>query len=144
MATRTNFSFTQRQMFEALNSLIHGGEFSYQGTVQNTGEQVTVPVDIVEAEQWIAHKVAQLDKKSTTERKLTPHQQENEKIKEDLLDNMENGVRYTIGDMLITFDCFPIGMTPNRLSALLSQLGAKGTNQIVRTEVKGKAYFEKA
>lgn len=89
-------------------------------------------------------RLEQANKKSTGERKLTPHQQENEKIKEDLLDNMENGVRYTIGDMLITFDCFPIGMTPNRLSALLSQLGAKGTNQIVRTEVKGKAYFEKA
>ena len=54
---------------------------------------------------------------------------------------MEQGVQYTIADMLITFDCFPEGMTPNRLSALLSQLGARGTNQIVRTEVKGKAYF---
>lgn len=97
-----------------------------------------------EMAQFFEGRLAQLAKKTTGERKLTPHQQENEKIKEDLLDNMENGVRYTIGDMLITFDCFPIGMTPNRLSALLSQLGAKGTNQIVRTEVKGKAYFEKA
>lgn len=86
-------------------------------------------------------RLAQLAKKSTGERKLTPHQLENESIKEKILDNMENGVQYTIGDMLITFDCFPIGMTPNRLSALLSQLGPKGTNQIVRTEVKGKAYF---
>ena len=86
-------------------------------------------------------RLEQLAKKSSGERKLTPHQLENEKIKEGIIDNMENGVQYTIGDMLITFDCFPIGMTPNRLSALLSQLGAKGTNQIVRTEVKGKAYF---
>ncbi len=75
------------------------------------------------------------------ERKLTPHQLENEKIKDGILDNMEHGVIYSIADMLITFDCFPAGMTVARLSALLSQLGAKGTNQVVRTEVKGKAFF---
>ena len=86
-------------------------------------------------------RLEQANKKSTSERKLTPHQIENESIKQGILDNMENGVQYTIADMLITFDCFPEGMTPNRLSALLSQLGARGTNQIVRTEVKGKAYF---
>ena len=86
-------------------------------------------------------RLEQANKKSSAERKLTPHQIENEKIKEGILDNMENGVQYTIADMLITFDCFPEGMTPNRLSALLSQLGARGTNQIVRSEIKGKAYF---
>ena len=86
-------------------------------------------------------RLEQANKKSNTERKLTPHQVENEHIKEGILDNMEQGVQYTIADMLVTFDCFPEGMTPNRLSALLSQLGARGTNQIVRTEVKGKAYF---
>ena len=43
--------------------------------------------------------------------------------------------------MLITFDCFPETMTPNRLSALLSQLGPYGTQQVERTEEKGKAYF---
>lgn len=86
-------------------------------------------------------RLEQANKKSTAERKLTPHQIENEQIKQGILDNMENGVQYTIADMLITFDCFPAGMTPNRLSALLSQLGARGTNQIVRSEVKGKAYF---
>ena len=86
-------------------------------------------------------RLEQACKKSNSERKLTPHQVENEKIKEGIIDNMETGVRYTIADMLVTFDCFPIEMTPQRLSALLSQLGARGTNQIVRTEEKGKAYF---
>ena len=86
-------------------------------------------------------RLEQANKKSSAERKLTPHQIENEQIKQGILDNMENGVQYTIADMLVTFDCFPEGMTPNRLSALLSQLGARGTNQIVRSEVKGKAYF---
>ena len=42
--------------------------------------------------------------------------------------------------MLNTFKCFPDNMTPNRLSALLSQLRAEGL--VKRSEVKGKAYFE--
>ena len=88
-------------------------------------------------------RLEQENKKSAhkSERKLTPHQIENENIKDGILDNMESGKTYSIADMLITFDCFPVGMTVARLSALLSQLGAKGTGQVVRTEVKGKAFF---
>ena len=91
--------------------------------------------------EFFEKRLEQLNKKSSSEKKLTPHQQENEKIKDGILDNMEQGVRYTIADMLVTFDCFPETMTPQRLSALLSQLGARGSNQIVRSEEKGKAYF---
>ena len=86
-------------------------------------------------------RLEQANKKSTTERKLTPHQQENERIKEGILDNMCAGTIYSIADMLCTFDCFPAEMTPNRLSALLSQLGPKGSQQIERIEQKGKVYF---
>ena len=39
-------------------------------------------------------RLEQANKKSTAERKLTPHQQENEQIKQGILDNMENGVAY--------------------------------------------------
>ena len=86
-------------------------------------------------------RLEQASKKSTTERKLTPHQMENEKIKDGILDNMCVGTVYSIADMLCTFDCFPENMTPNRLSALLSQLGPKGSQQIERIEQKGKVYF---
>ena len=72
---------------------------------------------------------------------LTPHQQENERIKEGILDNMTLGTNYSIADMLCTFDCFPENMTPSRLSALLSQLGQRGSQQIDRIEANGKAYF---
>ena len=75
------------------------------------------------------------------ERILTPHQHENEKIKEGILDNMCAGTQYSIADMLCTFDCFPENMTPNRLSALLSQLGPKGSQQIERIEKEGVVYF---
>ena len=83
-------------------------------------------------------------KKSTGERKLTPHQQENEAIKEGILSNMSIGTIYSIADMLCTFDCFPETMTPNRLAALLSQLGSRGSQSIVRIEEKGKAFYRLA
>ena len=54
---------------------------------------------------------------------------------------MEVGKRYTISNMLMTFDCFEPTTSPQRVSALLSQMGAKGSGEIVRTEEKGKAYF---
>ena len=72
---------------------------------------------------------------------LSPHQRENEIIKDGILDNMELGVRYSIPDMLATFDCFSMDMTPNRLSALLYQLGSSGSGEIDRFEENGKAYF---
>lgn len=92
---------------------------------------------------FFTKRLEQEEKKSAHkgERKLTPHQQENETIKEGILDNMCVGTIYSIADMLCTFDCFPENMTPNRLSALLSQLGPKGTQQVERIEQKGKVYF---
>lgn len=83
-------------------------------------------------------------KKTSTERKPSARQTENEQIKVGILNNMEVGTDYTLADMLVMFDCFPADMTPHRLAALLSQLGAKGSNEIVRTESKGKAYFRLA
>lgn len=89
-------------------------------------------------------RIEQNAKKSTHERKPTPRQNENEQIKVGILNNMELATQYTLADMLCTFDCFPADMTPHRLAALLSQLGAKGSGEIKRTESKGKAYFELA
>ena len=92
--------------------------------------------------EFFKKRIEQLEKKAGSgERKLTPHQLENEQIKVGIIDNMENGTQYTIADMLTTFDCFPLGMTPNRLSALLSQLGPNGSKQIERAVIKGKTYF---
>lgn len=91
--------------------------------------------------EFFQKRLEQNAKKSTSERKPSPRQTENEAIKVGILNNMEIGTQYTLADMLCTFDCFPADMTPHRLAALLSQLGAKGSNEIVRSEVKGKAYF---
>lgn len=94
--------------------------------------------------EFFKKRLEQNAKKSTSERKPTARQNENEQIKVGILNNMELGTTYTLADMLCTFDCFPADMTPHRLAALLSQLGAKGSGEIKRTEEKGKAYFELA
>ena len=85
---------------------------------------------------FFTKRIEQNAKKSHSERKQSPRQAENETIKVGILNNMEVGTQYTLADMLCTFDCFPADMTPHRLAALLSQLGAKGSNEITRTEVK--------
>ena len=104
--------------------------------------------DLGDAEMvaFFEKRLEQNAKKSSNsgERKLTPHQLENEKIKEGILDNMTVGTIYSIADMLCTFDCFPETMTPNRLAALLSQLGSRGSQSIVRIEEKGKAFYRLA
>jgi len=89
-------------------------------------------------------RIEQNAKKTSAERKPSARQTENEEIKKGILNNMEVGTQYTLADMLVMFDCFPADMTPHRLAALLSQLGTKGSNEIVRTESKGKAYFSLA
>ena len=104
--------------------------------------------DLGDAEMvaFFEKRLEQNAKKSSNsgERKLTPHQLENEKIKEGILDNMTVGTIYSIADMLCTFDCFPETMTPNRLAALLSQLGSRGSQSIVRIEEKAKAFYRLA
>jgi hypothetical protein len=132
MATRVTFPFKQVEAYEALIALIEDGALPQSDTI--------TPDKLVE---FLQHRIAQAEKK-VAEKKLTPQQEANEVIKRGILDNMEVGERYTIGDMLTTFDCFPAGTSPQRVSALLSQLGAKGTGEIVRTEEKGKAYFSLA
>lgn len=138
MATRVVFPFTQKQAFEALISNLRGGALAYEG------KEGLVQADADKLVEFLAHKIGQIERQADAPRKLTPQQEANEVIKRGILDNMEVGERYTIGDMLTTFDCFPEKMAPQRVSALLSQLGAKGTGEVVRTEEKGKAYFSLA
>ena len=140
MAIRVTFPFTQKQGFEALVALIQTGEPKYE-TVSKAGDKTVVKPNLDTLVDFLTHKIEQADKKSDTPRKLTPQQEKNEQTKQGILANMEVGKQYTIGDMLMTFDCFEPTTSPQRVSALLSQLGAKGTGQIVRTEDKGKAYF---
>lgn len=76
-------------------------------------------------------------KKNAT-RKPTKAQTENEDLKEKILAFMEDGVSYTVTDIMKG-----IGLESNqKTSALVRQLKESGL--VVRTESKGKAYFTKA
>lgn len=143
MATRITFPFTHKQAYEALTAYIQTGEAKYEA-ISKSGEKSIVKPNLDTLVEFLAHKIEQADKKSDAPRKLTPAQEANLKTMDAMLANMEVGKRYTIGDMLMTFDCFEPTTSPQRVSALLSKLGAKGTGQVVRTEEKGKAYFSLA
>ena len=139
MATRVVFPFTQNQAFSAVINLVKTGKATYENKTKDGVEVVEIDPD--KLIEFCEHRIEQNAKKSDAPRKLTPQQEKNEETKQGILANMEVGKQYTISDMLMTFDCFEPTTSPQRVSALLSQLGAKGTGQIVRTEEKGKAYF---
>jgi hypothetical protein len=78
---------------------------------------------------------AELHAKKNATRGQTATQKANEGIKENILTAMEKGVSYTATEIqkLVGLDSF------NKASALVRQL--KDAGLVVRSEVKGKAYF---
>ena len=139
MANRVVFPFTQNQAFSAVINLVKTGKATYENKTKDGVEIVEIDPD--KLVEFCEHRIEQNAKKSDAPRKLTPQQEKNEQTKQGILANMEVGKRYAISDMLMTFDCFEPTTSPQRVSALLSQMGAKGSGEIVRTEEKGKAYF---
>ena len=71
-------------------------------------------------------------------KKMTKAQVENEEIKANILNAMENGKAYTVTEIMKA-----VGLESNqKTSALVRQLKENGL--VIRTESKGKAYFTKA
>lgn len=71
-------------------------------------------------------------------RKPTKAQEENEVIKQNILNAMESGVAYTVTEIMKA-----VGLESNqKTSALVRQL--KEADLVTRSEIKGKAYFTKA
>ena len=91
---------------------------------------------------FINHELELLEKKNASKSSTeTKTQKENAGIKENLLNEMEQGKKYTISDMLKELACCK-ELTNQKVSALVRQLVADGV--LVRTEEKRKAYFSKA
>lgn len=91
-----------------------------------------------EAEAKFIEERKDLHEKKNTSRKPTKAQEENEAIKTAILDFMEVGKPYTITDIQKA-----MGLDSNqKTSALVRQL--KEADLVIRSEVKGKAYFTKA
>lgn len=83
---------------------------------------------------------ASIDKKNSAERKPTATQTENVGLKSAILEGMESGKAYTIGDLMKAIPELA-DLTNQRVSALVRQL--KDDGLVVREEIKRKAYFTK-
>ena len=81
----------------------------------------------------------QLDKRSAAERKPSARQLENEVLKGQILETMEPNRWYSISEMVKEFLFFPTDITPQRCSALMSQLADAG--KVKREVVKRKVLF---
>ena len=93
-----------------------------------------------EDKEFIEHEIALLDKKNSTERKPTPKQIENEGFKADILAWMESDKLYAVADITKGVPSLEAeGVSGNRVTALLKQL--KDAGKVVRTEVKGNAFY---
>jgi hypothetical protein len=91
---------------------------------------------VEQAVAFIDERKAMHAKKSNGERKPTPQQVENEQTKEKILDVLRNAeLPMAVADIMES-----VGMDSNqRMTALLTQL--RNADKVVRTEVKGKAYY---
>ena len=91
--------------------------------------------------EFIDHELELLDRKNapTGEKKMTTKQTENEAYKDEILNHMEMGSKYTITALLNGVPNAPEDMTHNRIVALLKQLCDAGA--VVRSKEKGVTYF---
>ena len=93
--------------------------------------------DLVE---FIDGRIAQQVRKSTTERKPTARQTENEVYKEDIVNFMNADQKYTANEIMTNVpSIIASGMSVNRVSALLTQL--VNANVLARTTESRKNYY---
>lgn len=119
--------------------------------MENTTKKVTkkemytmIKAVLTDSEQiaFIDKQIEQLDKKSNAERKPTATQQANEVFKNDILNYMESGKKYTITELTKSVpSVVESDLSSQRVSALVTQLVK--ANKIERIEEKRKAYFVK-
>lgn len=104
-------------------------------------KQIMANYDITADERaFIEHELELLAKKNSAEKKPTAVQVANEGIKGAILEGMDEGVKYTITDLMKNIEACA-DLSNQRVSALVRQLVADGS--VERTEEKRKAYFSK-
>lgn len=97
---------------------------------------------------FATHEIELLSKKRNSEgivRKLTPEQKLNEKIKLEILDFLKDGQLHTIAEMIKNVPSLieKGDVSPQKVSALLTQLGDKGTCEVEREVIKRVTYFKR-
>ena len=105
-------------------------------------------IDASMMQAFAEHEIELLAKKksSTGERKLTPEQKRNEQIKLEILDFLRSdGGLHTIAEMIKNVPSLMAmeNVSPQRVSALLTQLGTKrGTGEVTSEIIKRVTYFK--
>lgn len=99
-------------------------------------ENCELPVDVAEKVQGM---LAQLEKRSSAERKPSARQIENEKLKDEIILSMDADRKYSVAEMIKEFSFFPADITPQRVSALMTQLVE--AKKVEREVVKRKVLF---
>ena len=100
-------------------------------------EHCEIPADVAEKLEGM---VLQLEKRATAERKPSARQVENETLKQSILDAMETDRLYSVGEIVKEFTFFPSDITPQRVSALMTQLVTD--KKVIREVDKRKVYFK--
>ena len=104
-------------------------------------KQIMANYNITDDERaFIEHELELLAKKNSAEKKPTAVQVANEGIKDAILEGMDEGVKYTITDLMKNIEACA-DLSNQRVSALVRQLVTDGS--VERTEEKRKAYFSK-
>lgn len=104
-------------------------------------EQVGANEELVEV---MAHEIELVNKKNASRAKTqSKNQKANEELKAQILNIMDDETQYRVGEI---YELLPIlkdkGFTINKANSLMTQL--KNEQKVIRTEVKGTAYFTKA
>lgn len=85
---------------------------------------------------FIDHELEMLENKSKSG-KTSKEVEANNALRDEIYENMEEGKRYTITEILTTFPCCE-GMQNQRVTALVRGMMP---NRVERIEEKGRAYF---
>ena len=88
--------------------------------------------------KFVLHEIELLDKKNSADKKPSKEQVANATASASLLDWMEVGKAYTIGDLIKSCPVCE-GLSNPKVTALLRPL--KDNGSVVRTEEKRKVYF---
>ena len=91
--------------------------------------------------EFIDHEIELLAGRSSANRKLTPQQEANLKIKDAVIALMEPNARYTITDLCKALPASFGEVSNQRMTSLLSQLLKDG--KVERELEKGRAYFKR-
>lgn len=101
--------------------------------------EILEKADRVDLVEFVDHEVELLNRKSTSSGKLTPKQEENEKIKNVIVEVLaKNGDGMTVTQLMKTDELGAFSM--NKLTALVTQL--KNENRVIRYLEKRTTYFK--